>query len=276
MLYFNDCENILSIELTPSKPIAGEINTTGYNNLTSIVIKNASLDKIIGFNCLSLLQSIDISNDESIAPGLRGVNINEFCIQFKKSLESFNISNNFIEGEFIYGLSIIPSVRYFNVRKNMLKGIIPSLDNCQYLEYVDFSCNNFDTLPKNYSENLTYFNASNNNIFKPILNLSSTLSLKSFNVSDNQITNFEAASVPVTLVNFNASNNAFASQAVLNCLNAFNCNPSVATGTINLSGKDMPSGLSQNVCDTQIQAISAELIAKGWTVLLGEKTNNLM
>jgi len=269
-LYFNDCEKVLSINMYPTKPIGGEINTTEFSNLTSISIRNASLDKIIGLGMLDGIQAINIINDPNISPGLPNFSINEFGLQFKKNLVYFNITNNLVEGGFVYGLSLLSSIRHFIVKNNMLKFAIPSLSDCANLVYADFSNNNFDSLPSEYSSSLINFDASFNKIFKPILTFDFAHNLKSFNVSNNIISIFDAVVTPTSLLYFDASNNYFTPEATLNCLVAFDVAGNT-NGTIILSGANMPSGATDSISDAQIQQVMTNLIDKGWRVTLGEK-----
>jgi len=152
----------------------------------------------------------------------------------------------------------------------MLKFAIPSLSDCANLVYADFSNNNFDSLPSEYSSSLINFDASFNKIFKPILTFDFAHNLKSFNVSNNIISIFDAVVTPTSLLYFDASNNYFTPEATLNCLVAFDVAGNT-NGTIILSGANMPSGATDSISDAQIQQVMTNLIDKGWRVTLGEK-----
>jgi len=270
-LYFNDNSNVLSIDVCPSKPINGTVDLTNFPNLTSISIRNASLDRIEGLKQKDKMEMINFSNSTNINPGLNQFSITEFGLYDKPVLRYFDISNNAVEGEITYNLNPLPLIEYINVQDNNLVYSIPSLEGFNALLHANFSNNNFNALPESYAPNMTHFDASNNVIYTMIRNLESALSLQEFNVSNNEITDFICTSVPPSLLSFNASGNRFKISAVLRCLRAFDAITGNSTGVINLSGSDMPNGTAGTIGNVLVQNVSASLVTKGWTVILGDK-----
>jgi Leucine-rich repeat (LRR) protein len=270
-LYFNDNSSVLSVDVCPNKPLNGIIDVTDFVNLTCISVRNASVDGIVGLKQKNKIELINFSNSTDINPGLKQVSIQEFGIYNKIGLKHLDLSNNAIEGEMTYNLNALPCIQFINVQTNNLTYSIPCLQGYNALLHANFSDNNFNALPESYAPNMTHFDASNNIIHTAIRNLESALCLQQFNVSNNVITDFICTSVPPSLSYFNASNNQFTISAVLRCLQAFATISDDVTGVINLSGKDMPNGTAGTINNVLVQGLSATLVHKGWTVILGEK-----